>query len=82
MSGQAINGFADGVVTIDPANVYLTANGAAKTGESSIAFNSFSGASINVTADQNIEIGGLWTLAGSTSFALLTIDRGQQHQLR
>jgi filamentous hemagglutinin family protein len=76
VSGQAADGFADGVVTIDPANVYLTANGATKSGYTSIAFSSFSGASINVTADQNIEVGGLWTLANSSSSALLTLIAG------
>jgi filamentous hemagglutinin family protein len=75
-TGKAAAGFANGVVTIDPANVYLTANGAAKNGYTSIAFSSFSGASINVMADQNIEIGGLWTLADSSSSALLTLIAG------
>jgi hypothetical protein len=76
VNGQALDGFAGGEVTIDPANVYLTANGAAKNGYTSIAFSSFSGTSISVTADQNIEIGGLWTLANSSSSALLTLIAG------
>ena len=76
VTGQGVDGFANGVVTIDPANVYLTANGTAKNGYTSIAFSSFSGASINVMADQNIEVGGLWTLAASSSSALLNLIAG------
>ncbi|HWY31134.1 MAG TPA: hypothetical protein VNX46_10285, partial [Candidatus Acidoferrum sp.] len=76
VNGQALDGFAGGVATIDPANVYLTANGAAKNGYTSIAFSAFSGTTINVMADQNIEIGGLWALASAASPASLTLIAG------
>lgn len=77
--GQATSGYADGVATIDPANVYLSAipnDPKAPAGYTVITFSSFSGASIDVQADQNIQIGGLWSLGASATPALLTLIAG------
>ena len=75
--GQAAAGFAGGVVTIDPANIWLASTAtdpSAPANYTVINVNSYSGLSqINVLADNNIILNTLWTLAGVSTPATLNL---------
>lgn len=78
--GGAADGFSGGVLTFDPANVWLSllsSDPAAPSGYTVISVSSFSGLSqINVQADNDIESDAAWTLANSASAATLTLTAG------
>jgi filamentous hemagglutinin family protein len=75
--GQAAAGFEGGVLTIDPANIWLasaTTDPTALAGYTVIDVNSYSGLSaINVQADDNIILDTLWTLASVSTPATLNL---------
>jgi filamentous hemagglutinin family protein len=80
VNGQAVNGFTGGILTIDPANIWLASadsDPAAPSGYSIININSYNGLSqINVQADNNIVLNTTWTLAAQTVSASLNLSAG------
>jgi len=80
VKSQAAVGYAGGALTIDPANVWLasaTTDPSAPTGYTVIDVNNYSGVStINVSADNNITLNTLWTLAGVSAPATLNLSAG------
>jgi filamentous hemagglutinin family protein len=77
VQGQAAAGYVGGALTIDPANIWLAAaatDPSAPAGYTVIDVNSYSGLSaINVLADDNITLNTLWTLAGVSAPATLSL---------
>ncbi len=80
VNGQAVAGFVNGTLTIDPANIWLaasTTDPSAPAGYSIINVNSFNGLSqINLQADNNITLNTVWNLANSSASALLSLTAG------
>jgi hypothetical protein len=79
INGQASPGYVSGELTIDPANIWLSAvpnDPNAPNGYTSVDINSFSGLSINLQADNNIELSTLWSLASAAQAAALSLAAG------
>lgn len=79
VNGQASPGYVSGELTIDPANIWLSAvpnDPNAPNGYTSIDINSFSGLSINLQADDNIELNTLWSLPSAAQAAALSLAAG------
>jgi filamentous hemagglutinin family protein len=81
INGQAAVGFAGGALTIDPANIWLTSidnDLSAPAGYTAVNFNDYIGLSINVVADNNIQLkpSTIWSLAATASPATLTLSAG------
>jgi filamentous hemagglutinin family protein len=80
INGQAMDGFSGGILTIDPANIWLASantDSKAPSGYSIVNVNSFSGLSqINLQADNNITLNTVWTLADQTAAATLSLSAG------
>ena len=80
VNGQTAAGFTGGDLTIDPANIWLSAmanDPAAPSGYTSIDVNSFSGFSqISLQADNNIELNTVWTLPNATTPTTLSLTAG------
>ncbi|HKW31248.1 MAG TPA: hypothetical protein VJT54_18130, partial [Verrucomicrobiae bacterium] len=80
VSGQAVDGFSGGILTIDPANIWLASadtDPAAPSDYSIVNVNSFSGLSqINLQADNNISLNIFWALADQTVAASLGLSAG------
>jgi len=79
ISGQAVDGFNSGILTIDPANIWLASadtDPSAPSGYTVININSFSGLSLNLQADNNITLNTFWTLADQTAPATLSLSAG------
>jgi filamentous hemagglutinin family protein len=80
INGRARDGFNGGILTIDPANIWLAAaatDPAALSGYSVVNVNSFSGLSqINLQADNNITLNTLWTLTGLSAPGTLSLTAG------
>ncbi|HEV2436189.1 MAG TPA: filamentous hemagglutinin N-terminal domain-containing protein [Verrucomicrobiae bacterium] len=78
--GGAADGFSGGILTLDPANIWLASadtDPAAPSGYSVVNVNSFSGLSqINLQADNNITLNTLWALADQTAAAGLSLSAG------
>ncbi len=80
IQGQAVKGFVGGILTIDPANIWLASaatDPSAPSGYTVIDVNSYNGLSqVNVLADNNITLNTLWTLASMTTPATLSLTAG------
>ncbi|HUA67098.1 MAG TPA: filamentous hemagglutinin N-terminal domain-containing protein [Candidatus Saccharimonadales bacterium] len=80
INGQAMDGFSGGILTIDPANIWLASANSdpkAPSGYSIVNVNSFNGLSqINLQADNNITLNTIWTLADQTIPASLSLSAG------
>jgi filamentous hemagglutinin family protein len=80
INGWAADGFSGGILTIDPANLWLASastDPTAPSGYSVVNVNSFSGLSqISLQADNNITLNTPWTLADQTADATLSLSAG------
>jgi filamentous hemagglutinin family protein len=80
INGQAVAGFVGGLLTIDPMNIWLASSDSdpsAPSGYTVINVNSFNGMStINVEADQNIELSTVWNLTDPGVPAALNLTAG------
>lgn len=79
IDGQAQDGFTGGILTLDPADIWLDTADNAPSGSdyTFIDINSFSGMSqINVQADNDIVLNTIWQLAGETAPATLSLTAG------
>ncbi len=80
IDGQAALGFVGGMLTIDPANIWLASADSdpnAPAGYSVVNVNSFNGLSlISLQADNNITLNTLWTLTDPGVPSTLTLSAG------
>ncbi len=80
INGQAAPGFTGGMLTIDPANIWLASaatDPSAQAGYTVVNVNSYAGLSqINVLADNNIVLNTLWKLPDSGVPATLSLSAG------
>jgi filamentous hemagglutinin family protein len=80
INGQAAAGFVGGTLTIDPANIWLSAvanDPTTPSGYTSIDVNSYNGLSaISLQADNNIELNTVWTLPNITTPTTLSLTAG------
>jgi filamentous hemagglutinin family protein len=80
INGQAAPGFAGGMLTIDPANIWLASaatDPSAPADYTVINVSSYSGLSlINLQADNNLTLNTLWTLTDPGVPATLTLTAG------
>jgi filamentous hemagglutinin family protein len=80
IAGQAAAGFAGGVLTVDPENLWLAgaaSDPAAPPGYTVINVNSYSGLSqINLQADNNLTLNTLWTLTDLSAPGTLSLTAG------
>jgi filamentous hemagglutinin family protein len=80
VTGQSALGFVGGVLTIDPANLWLASaatDPSATAGYTVVNVNNFTGLSqINLQADNNIALNTVWTLADPGVPATLTLTAG------
>jgi filamentous hemagglutinin family protein len=77
INGQAQDGYAGGILTIDPANIWLDTANNAPSGYSYVSLSSFSGMSqINVQAGNNIVLNAQWKPGSETTASTLSLSAG------
>jgi filamentous hemagglutinin family protein len=77
IDGSAASGYRGGILTIDPANIWLDTANHAPAGYTYLNVNNYSGMSaINLQANSDITVNTLWTLANQNTASTLTLSSG------